>query len=255
MAVQWTRAKKLIALGAAIVGFLAASVALANDSLSLHDRFSGSRPSSPPSAEPNPSIRSGSPATDSTVQTPRPVSPASSPCRSEKGGEIDCQLPHRYQIYEGKCSASGLVSWLGGRSDIDVARGAVRENAGGGCLLDLKATVVGSSEEGFEREDSSVFRKCADDRSQSVVACNRRHTLEYVAADVSGVASEKDCQLAADRYLGVGIDKRDGELRARAIKSKPAAGTSERCVIEVVGSQRLQQTVRGLGTGVLHWVD
>ena len=63
-----------------------------------------------------------------------------------------------------------------------------------------------------------------------------------------------DCKQDARSYLGVGIDQRSGELRVRAIASPPTKATRERCMIEVIGSQRIDHTVRDLRTSQLHWV-
>lgn len=166
----------------------------------------------------------------------------------------DCQLPHQFEFYAGDCDTAALVRWFGGRPDVDVPRASVREVLTGRCEVDLKTSVAGTAENGFDRDDSSIFRKCVDDRSQSVVACDTRHTAEYVGAAVEGIATETECRDAAGAYLAVAMSQRSNELRVRAIAAKPVGGANARCMIQVIGTQRLDRSVRGIGTSQLHWV-
>lgn len=252
----WSGIKKVGVGVVAVLGFLGIAVALLNDSVSLHDRFAGTATSSTPT-----------PASQGTTSAPAPPSGeasaapsasshrAAATCKDPDGNPIDCQQPHRYETYDGECNTAGLIAWLGGRSDVDVARGVPRRIATGACEVDLKTSVIGSARGGFERADSSALRKCVDDRSESVVACNAPHNAEYVAADVPGVADDGACRDAAADYLGIGIDRRSTELRVRAIASEPTGDANARCLIQVIGTERLDTSVRGIENRQLKWTS
>lgn len=253
---HWPRIKPKVIAAGALVTALGIGVALVNDSFSLLDRFAGGDPSRPPV--------SMIPSAPTSASNPGPTSPDASngtqpsarhtaECTSTAGERIDCQLPHQYESYDGICDVDGLVSWLGGRSDVDVPRATVSASDGT-CLVDFKVPVTGSGALAFNRADSSVFRKCIDERSRSVVTCAEPHTAEYIAADIAGVADEDACRDAAGDYLAVDIGNRSTELRVRAITSPPADGDNARCVIEVVGTERLAESVRDVKNAQLHWV-
>lgn len=176
-------------------------------------------------------------------------------CLTGSGGSsIDCELGHGAELFQGSCDTEGLVSWMGGRPDIDVPRGAANARHDGICVADLRVLVEGTAANGFSGANSSVLRKCFDDRTASVVACSQPHTAEYVAAEVGGIADRGACEKAAHSYLGVAIAERSTELRVRVIKSVPKGDDRARCIIEVIGSQRLDRTVRSLRNTQLHWV-
>lgn len=255
MAVRWTRAKTVVAVVVGAAGFAAALITIVNDGWSLHDRFTPEEASLSPVVAVSPSAPETPPGLRPTRnEIPPPTTPRSPDCRLDNGSGVDCQLAHRYEVYHGTCDDEGLVSWLGGRPDIDIPRGAVRGLGDGQCLADLKASVKGMAGNGFARENDSLLRRCFDGRTASVVPCSEPHTGEYVAADVDGIATDGDCAKAARSYLDVAIAQRSDELRVRAIKSPPQDGARARCMIEVIGSQRLDRTVRNLRNSQLHWV-
>ena len=170
------------------------------------------------------------------------------------GTPIDCEEPHTYEYYEGACTVDGLISWLGGSDDIDVARGRVSSSPSG-CLVDFRIPVVGSSSQALEREDGDGLRRCSNAAANEIVSCSQPHDGEFVAAGVGGIAKRQDCESAADTYLGVAIDSRSDELRVRRITTAPEGGDNARCVIEVVGDERLAESVRDVGNAQLHWVS
>ena len=252
---RWSATKKVGVGIAAGLTFIGVVVALLNDSVSLHDRFAdGPTTSAASSATPSPlSPTREQPKRGSASPSPSGASRAPV-CEDASEAPTDCQLPHQFEFYDGACDTDALITWFGGRPDVDVPRASVREVSTGHCEVDLKTSVAGIAKNGFDRDDSSIFRKCVDEKSQSVVACDTRHTAEYVGAAVDGIATRTQCRDAAGAYLGVSVSQRSNELAVRAIAATPVGGANARCMIEVIGAQRLDRTVRGIGTSQLHWV-
>jgi hypothetical protein len=250
-----SRAKTLlIGLGAAL-GTLGVIVALVNDSFSLADRFGAmptAKSSSQPSLPASPTAIGSPSASQGLSHTPLPS--AAERCGSARGELVDCQLPHRYETYVGSCDTGGVVAWLGGRADVDVVRATVVASDRS-CLVDLKTEAVGSASQAFKRGASPAFRRCWDEQSGSLVTCDEPHTHEYIAAAVERIATADQCAEAARTYLEVGIDQRSDELRVSALTEVPAVGDNARCVIEVVGAERLEQSVRAIRNTQLRWVD
>lgn len=245
----------LIAAGSA----LGVTIAMAADSLSIYSFFSGppatgrsvSSPATAGSSAPTPATHTPSDPSGAAA----PTEPTGSPCANAAGTTVDCELPHRYESFNGECTVAGLVRWMGGRPDIDVVRAGVRAIDDGSCRADFRIDVTGSGSGALARSDAAVFRRCYDSRSNAVLSCNQPHTVEYVAASSPGMAKSGDCESAATGYLNIAAQRRSDELRVKRIESSPTAGDNARCVIEVLGSQRLAVSVRGIGQEQLHWVE
>lgn len=234
-------------------------VALVADFLSVFTFFAG------PGVTGAPTSVSASPQPTASVlpahPSPSGVGKASSTahtepaCSSASGTPTDCEIVHRYEVFDGDCTVAGLIGWLGGRPDIDVVRAGVGPLESGGCRADFRVDVRGSASGVLAGETADILRRCYDGASNAVVSCSQPHTAEYVAASISGVARPQDCESAADDYLEIAPRRRSEELRVRSIGSSPAAGDNARCMIEVRGSQRLAVSVRGLRNARLDWVE
>lgn len=234
-------------------------VALVADSLSVVSFFAGPEATAAPasvSASSQPT--SMTPPDDPPESGPAATSPtphSGSACSTASGVVTDCELEHRYEAFDGDCTVAGLIRWLGGRPDLDVVRAGVSPMDTGACRADFRVDVRGSAAGALLADTADVLRRCYDSRSDAVVSCSQPHSAEYVAAPSSGVARPEECESAADDYLEIDPQRRSDELRVRRIGSSPAAEDNARCVIEVVGSQRLAASVRGLRNTALDWVE
>lgn len=234
----------------AVVGAIGVVVALIADSLSVISFFSGPAVGQPPASSAPATAASAEPgSTPSTRMSTRPA------CATSDGVPVDCELPHRFETFAGECTTAGFIRWLGGRADLDVVRGVVSPQDDGICRADLRVDARGSAANMLSGEDAATIRRCFDSRSGRIVSCSQPHTIEYFATSSSGIAREGSCESAAVTYLGIRPKRRSNELRVRRIGSSPPVGDNARCVIEVVGSQRLAVSVRGIANTQLDWVD
>lgn len=121
--------------------------------------------------------------------------------------------------------------------------------------MDFRVDVTGTAAGALSGAEAAGLRRCFDDRGGRVVGCDEPHTIEYFATSNSGIAAQSECESVAVLYLGISPQGRSSELTVKRIAANPAHGDNARCVIQVVGSQRLAVSVRGIENRQLDWVD
>jgi len=239
--------RSAVAVVFGVVSALGVVAGLADDSLSVVDRFrqdAGDSHASP--VPPGPG----------TTAPPDPGVPAvtAGTCLAEDLTPVPCTVSHARQVVPvtaGECGVAGLVGHMGGRADTDVVLLRVQVAAGpdgeptctattrdGSALTESLAGALG-------RPGHARYRWCVDTRAAADVPCDVEHDGEYVGAATSAPTAQ-ECTVAVERYLDASYRRHADRLRLTVTPTAPGTSTRPACLLATRGSARLVDSLREL---------
>ena len=163
---------------------------------------------------------------------------------------VSCQIAHATEVYSsaGICDEATLIAYLGGNPTVDLLRSdlTVRTSPSGICTVTFppSLTVATSVEGALAGSNSAVLRQCVNNRSGADVDCGEKHTGEVVAVVGKNEPTVVDCNEVATKYMSRSPD----DLYLQLTVGPEDFGDGFRCVISAIGSNRLTDTLRMLGT-------
>jgi hypothetical protein len=148
--------------------------------------------------------------------------------------------------FVGSCSTAGMLSYMSGRTGIDVALATVRPMAGA-CVIDNPVEVAETASGVLAGPRDDAWLRCLDDRQRQLVPCSEDHNGEYIATGEARKANQEECEQAAETYLNQTLANVGDLLTVRVVSEVDPDPNSPRCLIAVRGVQPLTASVRNLG--------
>lgn len=199
--------------------------------------------------------------TDPFTTTPEP--PASAPAATEPASAelsvgaclaadsslVPCDAEHASEVYSiGDCTATSLVTYMGGVPHLDVPRAdvALSTLASDACSAGLVDSILprASLEGAFSSDEAERWRRCFDRQSARDVDCSLDHTGEYVWDQERSTPDPVDCPAQASTYVDRSIEAFSRYLEVEDLSTADRA----LCRVSVKGSNILLGSVRNLGT-------
>jgi hypothetical protein len=172
------------------------------------------------------------------------------------GHAVSCDAPHQSEVYSvnSACNMKDLVGYLGGTPDTDVLRSTiapitVKLQGQTVCIVSIPsgAQTSGSVKQVLDTPGGDVWRRCLDNRYGREVPCSDPHTDEFVFSGLLSPSESLDCTDRASRYLMATVAGLSTQLTVRDARQ----GTTLQCLVEVLGENVLNSSVRRIGTNAL----
>ena len=168
-------------------------------------------------------------------------------------GAVDCSARHQYEVVGpggDACTPDAVVTHLGGEVTLDVVILEARSVEAAGDQVCVAAVnnreLVSPLHEALRQAGSAQWRRCLDTRlSPRDVPCNEDHTAEYVGAGASSQETT-DCVPTVEQYMGVTLSRVNDRLKVDTVRLDLDGQASQRCLISVLGSAVLTDSVRSI---------
>ncbi len=192
------------------------------------------------------------PSTRNMSAEPEPTTVAVLPCTLE-GTPTSCQAEHTSEQVTGltECSKSQLITFMGGRNDMDILReGLSIAEDGETCLVNGIDSKTRQSLEGILASPAGdLYRLCWDAATNNIVGCDVPHNAELIFQDS---VESLDCKEQYIRYVGRPFDSGQDPSK---IKLRSEAGTTSTCWVQTTPPNRLTGSIRDLQDKALPFSD